>query len=472
MRALLLSFLLLSSLTVFSQANDLMITEYVDWNPGSGWAIKIYNPTANPINLNAYYVQVYNGSNTSSTGSVHLGGILNAGASIIISNADNSGSSADFKACSDQVRTNLGGVNNDDCIAITLGNTNTFVDMVGLYGVAVKNQVAGVNNALKWQKLVRLNGNCTRYTSTDGTSANSWPSSATVSVTGWQVDPPTCISSGSNFSPFSIGNTLSESICHGDSFLFNGQYLKSPGTYFDTISSGSSCGQINQLLLSLSQPLMGQLSLSACRQDSLFYNNSWFRNDTNFIHQKPNAGACDSIINVEIRFTGPQADFSWQYPTTDSSQIQFQNYSTGSVDGVLWDFGDGDSTTLFDPQHQFEGEGPFKVSLWVSDSEGCGDSISYWVYIPDAELKLPIIPNIFSPNGDFMNDTYHFDISRAPVDFDVRIFDRYGLQVFHSSTVDFAWDGKYKGQACGTGTYFLQLQWEGEIYKKFLSLQR
>ena len=217
---------------------------------------------------------------------------------------------------------------------------------------------------------------------------------------------------------------------------------------------------------------MGQLSLSAGRQDSLFYNNSWFRNDTNFIHQKPNAGTCDSIINVEIRFTGPQADFSWQYPTTDSSQIQFQNYSTGSVDGVLWDFGDGDSTTLFDPQHQFEGEGPFKVSLWVSDSEGCGDSISYWLYIPDSELKLPIIPNIFSPNGDFMNDTYHFDISRAPADFDVRIFDRYGLEVFHSSEADFAWDGKYQGQACGSGTYFLQLQWEGEIYKKFLSLQR
>ena len=182
MRLLKSLYLLLICVSLQAQTDDLMIVEYVDWDPGSGWAIKIYNPTSSSINLSNYYVQVYNGTNTSATGTQQLSGQLASGASLIISNANNHQAGAGFQACNDDVRTNLNGVNDDDCIALTFGNGPNFVDMVGLYGVAVKNRVDGVSNALKWQKLVRNNGNCIRYSATDGSSPNSWPSSSSVSV--------------------------------------------------------------------------------------------------------------------------------------------------------------------------------------------------------------------------------------------------------------------------------------------------
>lgn len=462
--------LLIISFSLQAQTDDLMIVEYVDWDPGSGWAIKIHNPTANSINLSNYYVQVYNGNNTTATGSQQLSGQLASGASIIVSNANNHQAGAGFQACNDDVRTNLGGVNNDDCIALTFGNGPNFVDMVGLYGVAVKNRVDGVANALKWQKLVRNNGNCTRYNATDGSSANSWPSSASVSLSGWTVSSPACLSTGNNFNPFGNTQVQNESICQGDSFLFNNQYLQTAGTYYDTSFGGSACGQINRLNLTISPAPSEQKMYELCSEDSILVDGDWFKSDTIIRFQRPNPGACDSLIEVEVRFSGPQADFDWRYNASDSSRLQFYDESMGNPYNRVWDFGDGDSSSSANPQHQFN-PGTYTVSLILEDANGCISRLSYQIYIPDQSLKLPILPNVFTPNGDGLNDFYHLSIEKGPVDFQVTIMDRYGLMVFESSDPQFKWDGQYQGQALGTGTYFIQLQWEGQVHKNFLSLQ-
>ena len=470
MRLLKSLYLLLICVSLQAQTDDLMIVEYVDWDPGSGWAIKIYNPTSSSINLSNYYVQVYNGTNTSATGTQQLSGQLASGASLIISNANNHQAGAGFQACNDDVRTNLNGVNDDDCIALTFGNGPNFVDMVGLYVVAVKNRVDGVSNALKWQKLVRNNGNCIRYSATDGSSPNSWPSSSSVSVGGWTVSSPSCLSTGNNFNPFGNAQVQNESICQGDSFFFNNQYLTAAGIYYDTSFGGAACGQINRLNLGITPAPSEQKLYELCSQDSIRLNGNWFKNDTLFSFQRSNPGACDSLIEVEIRFSGPQAAFDWSYFPTDSSSLQFYDESVGNAYSRLWHFGDGDSSSSANPQHQYS-PGIYTVSLTLVDSNGCSSSLNYQIYIPDQSISLPILPNVFTPNGDGLNDFYHLSIADGPADFQVTIVDRYGLKVFESSDPQFKWDGRYQGQALGSGTYFIQLQWEGQVLKNFLSLQ-
>ena len=72
------------------------------------------------------------------------------------------------------------------------------------------------------------------------------------------------------------------------------------------------------------------------------------------------------------------------------------------------------------------------------------------------EVKNTIyIPNVFSPNGDGINDI--FSVSYGP-DLNVigmtgSIFDRWGNLVFSSDALTFSWDGKFAGEAVQPGVY-------------------
>lgn len=68
-------------------------------------------------------------------------------------------------------------------------------------------------------------------------------------------------------------------------------------------------------------------------------------------------------------------------------------------------------------------------------------------------------PNAFTPNRDNTNDFFSVVVSEAceMVNFQLRIFDRYGRLVFESSDPRDRWDGNYNGRAMKEGTYLWQL---------------
>jgi gliding motility-associated-like protein len=72
------------------------------------------------------------------------------------------------------------------------------------------------------------------------------------------------------------------------------------------------------------------------------------------------------------------------------------------------------------------------------------------------EVKNEIyIPNVFSPNGDGIND--FFTVSFGP-DLEVTeitgsIFDRWGNLVFSSDAIPFAWDGAFDGEPVQPGVF-------------------
>ena len=68
--------------------------------------------------------------------------------------------------------------------------------------------------------------------------------------------------------------------------------------------------------------------------------------------------------------------------------------------------------------------------------------------------KSIIIPNVFSPNGDNINDTW---VIRGLVEYEscrVEIYNRYGQLLFQSFGYKQPWDGTYKGQAMPVATYY------------------
>ncbi len=76
---------------------------------------------------------------------------------------------------------------------------------------------------------------------------------------------------------------------------------------------------------------------------------------------------------------GTKAQFTNSTPNTcqPPATINFTNNSTGSSAlSYLWNFGDGSSSTLANPNHIYNTSGSFTVSLIVTNATGCSDTIT------------------------------------------------------------------------------------------------
>ncbi len=65
------------------------------------------------------------------------------------------------------------------------------------------------------------------------------------------------------------------------------------------------------------------------------------------------------------------------------------------------------------------------------------------------------VPNIFSPNGDQINDYFSVSLGGLPVikKFSASIFDRWGNLIFQSEDIHFNWDGTYRNSPGQSGVY-------------------
>lgn len=68
--------------------------------------------------------------------------------------------------------------------------------------------------------------------------------------------------------------------------------------------------------------------------------------------------------------------------------------------------------------------------------------------------KLPEIPNIFSPNGDGIHDTWQIRYLQDYPNSSVQLFSRTGQLVYSSTASGLPWDGTYDGKPVPVATYY------------------
>jgi gliding motility-associated-like protein len=71
---------------------------------------------------------------------------------------------------------------------------------------------------------------------------------------------------------------------------------------------------------------------------------------------------------------------------------------------------------------------------------------------------LPIIPNVFSPNGDGINDVWLIRNLNSYADVRVKIFDRYGQTILNSTGYNIPWDGTLRGKLVPAGVYYYVIE--------------
>jgi len=84
------------------------------------------------------------------------------------------------------------------------------------------------------------------------------------------------------------------------------------------------------------------------------------------------------------------------------------------------------------------------------------------------------VPNAFTPNGDEINDTFkvvsvslYSGIPTTDLQFDFRIYDRWGTNLFETHDINKGWDGKHDGINCPLGVYIWIVQAHGRDGKNF-----
>jgi gliding motility-associated-like protein len=120
---------------------------------------------------------------------------------------------------------------------------------------------------------------------------------------------------------------------------------------------------------------------------------------------------------------------------------------------VFWQtFGDAtDSTSMLpNPQHTYADTGKYCPMLIVTNTFGCKDTLIQCLVI-EPYFTL-YIPNAFSPNGDGYNDNFNV-VGDYIFDFEMRIFDRWGNLVYHSTNVKNGWNGSMKGTSAIEDVY-------------------
>jgi len=98
----------------------------------------------------------------------------------------------------------------------------------------------------------------------------------------------------------------------------------------------------------------------------------------------------------------------------------------------------------------------------ITDSAGCQATDS--VLIRVVETAMVTIPNVFSPNGDGINDVFRLSVNNAVVRIrNFEIYDRWGGLLYAANDHDDpSWDGTLSGKAANPGVYVYRVVYEDE----------
>jgi len=139
----------------------------------------------------------------------------------------------------------------------------------------------------------------------------------------------------------------------------------------------------------------------------------------------------------------------------ENAFVSFSDNSLGAS-SWSWNFGDGGTGTGDFVTHNYQQLGIFTVTLTAASLNDCIDTAIRFVTIKD--IYTFYIPNAFTPNGDGVNDVFApTGVSVDLSNFEMRIFDRWGKQIYHTKDISKPWDGtienKGASKKANTGIY-------------------
>jgi gliding motility-associated-like protein len=144
-------------------------------------------------------------------------------------------------------------------------------------------------------------------------------------------------------------------------------------------------------------------------------------------------------------------------------EVQLYNLSEHGVI-YLWDFGDGNNSSEYNPTYHYTREGTYDITLYVWTENGCMDTLSKGSAVEVIPTGVIVFPNVFEPDMSGPNGGY-FSLAEPELNYIFRpfwegvekyrleIYNRWGVLIYVSEDVMKGWDGYYQGKICPQGVY-------------------
>ncbi len=120
-----------------------------------------------------------------------------------------------------------------------------------------------------------------------------------------------------------------------------------------------------------------------------------------------------------------------------------------------------------DFRYTFEEQGTYYIRLQVSngassddDEENCMQEKTYQIDVLASSLD---VPNVFTPNGDGINDEFRVAY-RSLISFHGVIYNIWGRKVFEWTDPATGWDGTINGRPAAAGVYYYVIEAVGDDY--------
>lgn len=169
---------------------------------------------------------------------------------------------------------------------------------------------------------------------------------------------------------------------------------------------------------------------------------------------------CFAIIPVDVTFTNQSLYFANPNdPFADTTF--FFNYDNPNADWII----SHDLDETFDVNYTVSGD--YEVCMVAFNKNGCTDTLCKTIVICDPFVFDPV--NIFSPDGDGINDEFNFIYrSQAVRDFYCVVLNRWGVIIAEFNSIDSGWDGtNKKGDLVPDGVYFYKYNGLGDTGEAF-----
>jgi gliding motility-associated-like protein len=165
---------------------------------------------------------------------------------------------------------------------------------------------------------------------------------------------------------------------------------------------------------------------------------------------------CPPLINARSLCDSGYNHINWYYLTDTCSQdvVGYKLYYSPSIDirpVVIAEFNDrNDSAYNHFPEETLTG------CYYITAIDSFANESVPSVRICLDECSNYLLPNVFSPNNDGVNDLYTSFRTAYVERVQMRIFNRWGLQVFETEDPDINWDGKISGtgKLVSPGVYY------------------
>ncbi|MBL0044825.1 MAG: PKD domain-containing protein [Flavobacteriales bacterium] len=177
---------------------------------------------------------------------------------------------------------------------------------------------------------------------------------------------------------------------------------------------------------------------------------------------------CTYTDVVNVSASGPLAAIGVNpaSPQPVGVTAQFTDLSLGNGSNIIdwsWDFGPNlPGSTLQNPVVTFEEAGLYTITLTVTATGGCSNSVTIQYLVAPSDV---IVPNVFSPNGDGQNDALEFTNAQYFDNNHLQVYNRWGNLLYENRNYRNNW----RPNDVSEGTYYFIFamqdgrEWTGHV---------